>query len=406
MLPAPSGLPGPFTEESSGGKKVGMKTPKRIVVLGSTGSIGGQVLEVIRYLGEPFEVTGLSAYLDSEMGFLCRQVKAFRPKAVSVRDEKQNRLIRQRTGHKSVWTGEEGLARLAGMEPCDIVVNGISGAAGLAPTLAAIKAGKRLALANKESLVVAGEVVMPLVRKHKAELIPVDSEHSAIFQCLKNEPVRGVKRLILTASGGPFRRVGQRRLKHITPAHALRHPTWSMGRKITIDSATLMNKGLEIIEAHWLFGLDGRKIDVLIHPQSIIHSMVEFVDGAILAQASLPDMRLPIQYALTYPERMPSPVGTCDLAGIKRLTFHPPNPRKFPCLRLAYEALRVGGTMPAVLNAANEVAVNAFLGERIGFHEIPKVIASAMRKHKAVKHPILEEILEADRWARGTALSP
>jgi 1-deoxy-D-xylulose-5-phosphate reductoisomerase len=382
-----------------------MKTPKRIVVLGSTGSIGTQTLEVANHLGRSFDVVGLSAYLSSEMGRLCEQVREFKPRAVAVRDEKQARLIRGQTGLKRVWSGEEGLVRLAGMEPCDIVVNGISGAAGLAPTLAAIKAGKRLALANKESLVVAGEVVMPLVRKHKAELIPVDSEHSAIFQCLKGEPTKSVKRLILTASGGPFRRVAGHRLRHMTPAHALKHPTWSMGRKITIDSATLMNKGLEIIEAHWLFGLDGGKIDVLIHPQSIIHSMVEFLDGAILAQASLPDMRLPIQYALTYPERMPSPVGICDLAGIKRLTFHPPNPRKFPCLRLAYEALRVGGTMPAVLNAANEVAVYAFLEERIGFHEIPRVIARALRKHRVVAHPGLEDILEADRWARRNALS-
>jgi len=249
-------------------------------------------------------------------------------------------------------------------------------------------------------------VVMPLVKKHKAELIPVDSEHSAIFQCLKGEPAKSIKRLILTASGGPFRKVGLRRLKHITPAHALRHPTWNMGRKITIDSATLMNKGLEIIEAHWLFGLEGDKIDVLIHPQSIIHSMVEFLDGAILAQASLPDMRLPIQYALTYPERLTSPLVTCDFAKLKQLTFHPPNLVKFPCLRLAYEALRTGGTMPAVLNAANEVAAHAFLDERIGFNEIPKVIARTMRKHRVVAHPGLEDILEADRWARASVLSP
>jgi 1-deoxy-D-xylulose-5-phosphate reductoisomerase len=338
------------------------------------------------------------------MELLCKQVKAFKPKAVAVRDEKQARLIRQRTGLKNVWTGEEGLKRLAGMTEADIVVNGVSGAAGLIPTLAAIKAGKRLALANKESLVVAGELVMPLVKKHKAELIPVDSEHSAIFQCLKGEPTRSVKRLILTASGGPFRKVGRRRLRHITPAHALKHPTWNMGKKITIDSATLMNKGLEVIEAHWLFGLDGDRIDVLIHPQSIIHSMVEFRDGAVLAQASLPDMRLPIQYALTYPERLPSPIVSCDLAKIKRLTFHPPNLVKFPCLGLAYEALKAGGTMPAVLNAANEVAAHAFLDERIGFHEIPKVIARAMRKHRTVAHPSLEEILEADCWAREIAL--
>ncbi len=382
-----------------------MKTPQRIVVLGSTGSIGTQTLEVASHLGRSFDVVGLSAYLSSEMGRLCGQVREFKPRAVAVRDEKQARLIRGQTGLKRVWAGEEGLVRLAGMELCDIVVNGISGAAGLAPTLAAIKAGKRLALANKESLVVAGEVVMPLVKKHRAELIPVDSEHSAIFQCLKGEPTRSVKRLILTASGGPFRKVGLRRLKHITPAHALRHPTWTMGKKITIDSATLMNKGLEIIEAHWLFGLEGDKIDVLIHPQSIIHSMVEFVDGAILAQASLPDMRLPIQYALTCPERLTSPLATCDFAKLKQLTFHPPNLVKFPCLRLAYEALKAGGTMPAVLNAANEVAAHAFLDERIGFHEIPKVIARAMRKHRVVAHPGLEDILEADRWARAAALS-
>jgi 1-deoxy-D-xylulose-5-phosphate reductoisomerase len=383
-----------------------MKTPKRIVVLGSTGSIGTQTLEVARHLGNPFEVVGLSAYLDSEIGPLCEQIRKFKPKAVTVRDEKQARLIRQRTGLKKIWTGEEGLARLAGMEGADIVLNGVSGAAGLVPTLAAIKGGKRLALANKESLVVAGEIVMPLVKKHRAELIPVDSEHSAIFQCLKCEPTRSVKRLILTASGGPFRKVGLRRLRHITPAHALRHPTWSMGRKITIDSATLMNKGLEIIEAHWLFGLESDKIDVLIHPKSIIHSMVEFVDGAILAQASMPDMRLPIQYALTYPERLPSPIATCDLTKIKRLSFHPPNLGKFPCLSLAYEALRTGGTLPAVMNAANEVAVNAFLKEKIGFHEIPRVIRRTMRRHRVVSHPALEEILEADRWARSTALSP
>jgi len=376
---------------------------KRVVVLGSPGSIGSQTLGVISHLPHRFEMAGLSAYFDQEMSRLCEQVRRFKPKAAAVRDERQARLVRESTGLKRVWTGEEGLARLAGMEGADIVVNGVSGASGLIPTLAAIKAGKRLALANKESLVVAGELVMPLVKKHRAELIPVDSEHSAIFQCLKGEPKRSVKRLILTASGGPFRKVGLRRLKHITPAHALRHPTWSMGRKITIDSATLMNKGLEVIEAHWLFGLRGEQIDVLIHPQSIIHSMVEFLDGAILAQASLPDMRLPIQYALTYPERLPSPITSCDLNKIKRLTFHPPNLVKFPCLRLAYEALKAGGTMPAVLNAANEVAAQAFLDERIGFHEIPKVIARAMRKHRVVAHPELEEILEADRWAREVA---
>ncbi len=381
-----------------------MKLSKGLVVLGSTGSIGTQTLEVASHLGVGFEVVGLSAYLDAEMPRLLGQVKRFNPKAVAVRDEKQVRLIRQRTGLRKVWTGEEGLARLAGMEGADIVVNGVSGAAGLIPTLAAIQAGKRLALANKESLVVAGDIVMPLVRKHKAELIPVDSEHSAIFQCLKGEPTRSVKRLILTASGGPFRRVARHRLRQVTPAHALNHPTWSMGKKITIDSATLMNKGLEVLEAHWLFGLGEDQIDVLIHPQSIIHSMVEFVDGAILAQASLPDMRLPIQYALTYPERLPSPIASCDLAKLKRLTFHPPNLHKFPCLALAYEALRVGGTLPAVLNAANEVAAHAFLDERIGFNEISKVIARTMRKHQVVTHPGLEDILEADRWAREAAL--
>jgi 1-deoxy-D-xylulose-5-phosphate reductoisomerase len=377
---------------------------KRVVVLGSTGSIGTQTLEVIARLPRRFQVAGLSAYLDQEMGGLCEQVRKFKPWAVVVKDEKQAKLVRERTGLKRVWTGEDGLARLAEMDGCDIVLNGVSGAAGLVPSLAAVKAGKRLALANKESLVVAGELVMPLIKKHKAELIPVDSEHSAIFQCLKNEPLQGVKRLILTASGGPFRRVGQRRLRHMTPAHALKHPTWSMGKKITIDSATLMNKGLEVLEAHWLFGLGGDRIDVLIHPQSIIHSMVEFVDGSILAQAGLPDMRLPIQYALTYPERMSSPVGACDLTKQRSLSFHPPNLRKFPCLGLAYEALKAGGTLPAVLNAANEVAVHAFLEERIGFQDIPRIIRRAMRRHHVVMHPGLEDILEADRWARRTAL--
>lgn len=377
---------------------------KNVVVLGSTGSIGTQCLEVIARLPQQFRVAGLSAYLDAELALLCGQVRKFKPKAVAVKDERQAKLVCERTGLKRVWAGEDGLARLAGLEGCDIVVNGISGAAGLVPTLAAVKSGKRLALANKESLVVAGELVMPLVKKHKAELIPVDSEHSAIFQCLKNEPLQGVKRLILTASGGPFRRTGQRSLRQVTPALALKHPTWTMGRKITIDSATLMNKGLEVLEAHWLFGLAGDRIDVLIHPQSIIHSMVEFVDGSILAQAGLPDMRLPIQYALTYPERMPSPVGTCDLTKQGSLTFHPPNLRKFPCLALAYEALAAGGTLPAVLNAANEVAVHAFLEERIGFQDIPRTIRRAMHRHRIVSHPGLDDILEADRWARETAL--
>lgn len=381
-----------------------MTKAKRVVVLGSTGSIGAQTLDVIALLKEGFQVAGLSAYLDQELDLLCTQVRKFKPKAVAVRDEKQAKLVRERTGLRQVWHGEQGLSRLAGMDGADIVVNGVSGAAGLVPTLSAIKAGKRLALANKESLVVAGELVIPLVKKHKAELIPVDSEHSAFFQCLKNEPLRGVKRLILTASGGPFRKVSARKLRHMTPAHALKHPTWTMGRKITIDSATLMNKGLEILEAHWLFGLGGDKIDVLIHPQSIIHSMVEFVDGSILAQAGLPDMRLPIQYALTYPERLPSLVGTCDLAKLKRLSFHSPNLRKFPCLHLAYDALATGGTLPAVLNAANEVAVHAFLEGRIGFQDIPRIIRRTMRRHHIVTHPGLEDILEADRWARRTAL--
>jgi 1-deoxy-D-xylulose-5-phosphate reductoisomerase len=279
------------------------------------------------------------------------------------------------------------------------------GAAGLTPTLLALQEGKRVALANKESLVMGGELVMKSAAKGRAELIPVDSEHSAIFQCLQGQDRERVKNLILTASGGPFLGLSPEELSSVSPRQALSHPTWEMGQKVTIDSATLMNKGLEVIEAHWLFGMPLSRIAVLIHQQSIVHSLVEFSDNSVLAQMSLPDMRLPIQYALTYPEREQSPYASLDLAQVGALTFQRPDPSKFPCFELAHQAAELGGTMPAALNAANEVAVPAFLEGEIRFTDIPTVIRETMAQHRLVAHPGLEQILAADEWSRETARS-
>ena len=299
-----------------------------------------------------------------------------------------------------VLVGEDGLSEIVRRSDVDIVVSALVGFAGLKPTIKAIEAQKRIALANKETLVVAGAVMMPLIKRYNVELIPVDSEHSAIFQCLVGELSREVGRIILTASGGPFRTKSKEELDSVTIEQALNHPNWKMGNKVTIDSATLMNKGLEVIEAHWLFGIEPERIDVVVHPQSIIHSMVEFVDGSVKAQLGVPDMKIPIQYALTFPSRSPSASQRIDFPALNEMTFFKPDTEKFPCLRLAYDALRSGGTIPAVMNAANEIAVKKFLSNEIRFSDIPRMISEAMEKHTSTANPSLEDIVEADGWTR------
>ncbi|MFA4029350.1 MAG: hypothetical protein GDYSWBUE_000022 [Candidatus Fervidibacterota bacterium] len=372
----------------------------RIAILGSTGSIGRQAIEIARMHSDELEIYALAAYSNVEA--LIEQWEGCGAKHICVYEaEAAKRLesLLQREDVK-VHVGMDGLIELATLHEVDIVLNAVSGSIGLVPTIKALEAGKRLALANKEALVAGGSIVIDVWRKSDGQLIPVDSEHSAIFQCLLGEQREGIKRIILTASGGPFRSKTLSELELVTPSEALSHPTWKMGPKVTIDSATLMNKGLEIIEAMWLFDTPPEKIEVLIHPQSIIHSMVEFVDGSIKAQLSLPDMRLPIQYALLYPHRLPSPVSGCDLLSIGSLTFEQPDVVRFPCLRLAREAASIGGTMPAVMSAADEVAVNAFLRDEIGFMDIPRLIESVMQAHDAISNPSLDELLEVDAWAR------
>jgi len=374
---------------------------RRIVILGSTGSIGTNALDVLRRLRGSFSVCALTAHRNVEL--LRRQAEEFGPQVVACGDRDMADHF-DLPGIKVLW-GSQGLEEVAALPEADIVLNALVGAAGLTPTLRAIQAGKRVALANKESLVMGGELVMGMVAGSTGQLIPVDSEHSAIFQCLQGEGRGQVNRLILTASGGPFLNWGPEDLSAVSPQQALAHPTWEMGRKVTIDSATLMNKGLEVIEAHWLFGIPTSRIEVLIHEQSIVHSLVEFADHSVLAQLSLPDMRLPIQYALTFPHREPSPQDPLDLAQVGALTFQRPDEQRFPCLQLAYDAVELGGTMPAVLNAANEEAVGAFLTDEIGFTDIPMVIHQTMGRHSVVAHPDLAEVLAADGWAREMAKS-
>jgi 1-deoxy-D-xylulose-5-phosphate reductoisomerase len=374
---------------------------RRVVILGSTGSIGRNALDVLRRLRGSFSVCGLTAHRNVEL--LRQQAEEFAPRLVVCADQELAGQLKL-AGTK-VAVGPQGLVQAATLPQADIVLNALVGAAGLTPTVEAIKAGKRLALANKESLVIGGELVMGMLAERGGQLIPVDSEHSAIFQCLQKQERGDVNRLILTASGGPFLKLSPEELGSVSPGQALSHPTWEMGQKVTIDSATLMNKGLEVIEAHWLFGTPISKIEVLIHQQSIVHSLVEFSDNSILAQLSLPDMRLPIQYALTYPDREQSPQASLDLAQVGALTFQRPDREQFPCLQLAYDAAETGGTMPAVLNAANEVAVQAFLSGEMGFTEIPGLIRRTMERHHLVDHPDLAGILTADDWARGMAKS-
>jgi len=376
---------------------------KRIVILGSTGSIGANALAVIKAFPREFEVAGLSCHENIEL--LGEQIAMFKPEAVCISEAQSHReFLRQTTkSGVRVFSGEKGLSLLAAWDNVDIVLNGLVGAVGLKPTLAAIELGRRIALANKETLVMAGDLINESARARGAEILPVDSEHSAIWQCLKTGGEREVRKLIITASGGPFHSQPELDFQKVGPEEALAHPTWYMGRKISIDSATLMNKGLEVIEAHWLFGVSADKIKVVIHPQSIVHSLVEFVDGSVMAQMSLPDMRLPISYALFYPERKVLSDHSFNLTEIGELSFSEPDFRRFPCLNLAYDALSSGGTAPAVLNAANEVAVFGFLGERIKFTRIPEVIEEVLSEHEVKSSPQVEEIFEADAWAREKA---
>jgi len=374
---------------------------KNIVVIGSTGSIGKQVLEVIKNLPGKFKVVGLGAGRNWHL--MWEQIREFQPLAVALNGEAElknlSRLIAVSRGPE-LFLGRRGMEKLAVLPEADLVVVAVTGAAGIYPTYAAISAGKNIALANKETLVAAGHLVMELAARKNVAVLPVDSEHSAIWQCLNGQDFSAVNKLILTASGGPFRELNKKEIENVTVDMALRHPNWNMGNKITIDSATLMNKGLEVIEAKWLFGVDYSQIEVVIHPQSVIHSAVEFLDGSVIAQMGLPDMRLPIQYALTFPQRFYSSFPRLKLTELRELTFIKPDTDKFPSLRLAYEAGRVGGTMPAVLNAANEVAVDAFLKGKIGFNGIPAVVSRVMEMHQNVSMPDLDEIMEADRWGR------
>ncbi|MCG8542532.1 MAG: 1-deoxy-D-xylulose-5-phosphate reductoisomerase [Clostridia bacterium] len=373
---------------------------KKISILGSTGSIGTQTLEVIRNNPDYFKVIAISGNNNTDL--LLQQIEEFKPKYVAVFDEKNAKEVRDKTSSSKVKIlhGIEGLNEISVLDEVDILVTSVVGNIGLLPTLKAIKANKTIALANKETLVTGGELVMREAEKNDVKIIPVDSEHGAIFQCLQGYNMKEVNKVILTASGGPFRGMDKERLMDITAEDALKHPTWSMGRKISIDSATLMNKGLEVIEAKWLFGLELEQIDVVIHPQSIIHSMVEFLDGSILAQLSTPDMKLPIQYALTYPNRIESKTKGLDFGEFDKLTFEKPDRLTFPCLDLAFEALRVGGTMPAILNAANEELVLQFLSKKIGFYDIPDRIEKVMNYYKVIKNPNINDIIEADRMTR------
>jgi 1-deoxy-D-xylulose-5-phosphate reductoisomerase len=375
---------------------------KRVVLLGSTGSIGTSTIKVAEDLPDQLRLVGLAAGNNVEL--LLEQVRKHQPEAVSIADPEKAKALRGMLGATvEVYCGAEGLMRLATLPSADIVLIAIVGTAGLQPALAAIRAGKDIAIASKEILVMAGEIVMNEAREHGVRVLAVDSEHSAIFQCLDGKPATSVRKLWLTASGGPFRQTPKEEFEQITVERALKHPSWVMGRKITIDSATLFNKGLEMIEARWLFDIEMARVDVVVHPQSVVHSMVEFVDGSMLAQLSTPDMCLPIQYALTYPERSRSERVHTNLAKLGALTFEEPDLERFPAINLARQAGEIGGTLPAVLNAANEVAVEAFVNRRISFCDISTVVGRTLKAHKPTAHPNLEQILEADHWARSEA---
>lgn len=375
---------------------------KKVVLLGSTGSIGTSTIKVAEDLPDQVRLIGLAA--GNNVDLLLDQTRKHQPAAISINDPAKAHELRNTLGSGTdVFSGAEGLLKLATLPAADIVLIAIVGTAGLQPALAAIRAGKDIAVASKEILVMAGEIVMTEARKYGVRVLAVDSEHSAIFQCLDGKPGCSVRRLWLTASGGPFRNTPKEEFPTITVERALKHPSWVMGRKITIDSATLFNKGLEMIEARWLFDIGMERVSVVVHPQSVVHSMVEFVDGSILAQLSTPDMCLPIQYALTYPARAASDRVQTNLARLGSLTFEEPDPDRFPALNLARRAGEIGGTLPAVLNAANEVAVEAFVNRRINFPQISECVGRTMDTHQVVPHPTLAQILEADAWARAQA---
>ena len=369
---------------------------KNIAVLGSTGSIGTQTLDVARN-NEDIRIVALSA--GSNIELLEQQAREFSPEVVSVADEQDAEKLRKKlegTGVKVLW-GMDGLIEAAQHPSADTVVTAVVGMMGLRPTVAAINAGKDIALANKETLVTAGHIIMPLAKEKNVRILPVDSEHSAILQCLTGEDQREVSRIIITASGGPFRGRTREQMKDVRLEDALKHPNWSMGRKITIDSATMVNKGLEVIEAKWLFGLDAEDIKVIVQPQSVIHSMVEFVDGGIMAQLGTPDMRLPIQYAIYYPHRRPLPGERLDFGALKQITFEEPDFENFRGLALAFEALKTGGSMTTVYNAANELAVSRFLNREIGFLDITAMIEDSMKAHEVIENPDIEQILRTER---------
>jgi 1-deoxy-D-xylulose-5-phosphate reductoisomerase len=377
---------------------------KAISLLGSTGSIGTQTLDIVAQYPDQFRIVGMAAGRNVEL--FAQQIRQFRPQIVAICDESKlpdlKEAIADLTPQPIVLAGDAGVVEVAKYGDAEVVVTGIVGCAGLLPTIAAIEAKKDIALANKETLIAGGPVVLPLIQKHGVKLLPADSEHSAIFQCLQGVPQGGLRKILLTASGGAFRDLPVEKLADVTVADALKHPNWSMGRKITIDSATLMNKGLEVIEAHFLFGMDYDDIEIVIHPQSIIHSLIELQDTSVLAQLGWADMRLPLLYALSYPERIHTDWERLDLVKAGNLTFREPDHAKYPCMQLAYAAGRAGGSMPAILNAANEQAVALFLDEKIRFLEIPSLIEQVCDRYHAQNrtNPTLEDILAADRWAR------
>ncbi len=382
-------------------------SPRGISILGSTGSIGCNTLRVVDSLGKDrFRVIALGA--GRNIATLTDQIKRYKPELVSVEtDEAAEQLKAELSKRKikspSIVTGEAGLVEVATHEHADCVVSGTVGAVGFVPTLRALEAGKRVALANKETLVMAGELMTRAAIKSGAELLPVDSEHNALHQCLRGEQRSEVRRIVLTASGGPFRTKDKAAMSQATVAEAMKHPTWNMGAKITIDSATLMNKGLEVIEAHWLFGFSADEISIVVHPESVVHSMIELVDGSVIAQMGVTDMRHAIQYALTYPERCESELAPLDLTKLSSLHFEAPDLDRFPCISLAYRALRTGGTLPAAMNAANEEAVHAFIDERISLSDIPLIIRAIMDDHKVSQVNVLDDVLNADRSARQLA---
>jgi len=378
---------------------------KNIAILGSTGSIGRSTLEVARSFRKDFSVVGLSA--NSNIALLYRQIREFHPEFVCVRDQRAARKLKAKLNfnHTRLFSAEDSLLRAGESDNVDLVVMAIAGSSALLPLLSAIDNRKTIALANKEALVMAGSIIMRKAKKNNVKIIPIDSEQSAIWQCLAGQDKSRLKNVYLTASGGPFVNRDKKDLEDISVEQVLKHPRWKMGKKVTVDSATLMNKGLEVMEAMHLFGVPLEKIKVLVHPESIIHSMVEFIDGTVLAQLSVTDMRIPIQYALSYPQRLPNNLAGIDFLKIKRLNFQEPDLKKFPCLGLAFAAAALGGTMPVVLNAANEASVDEFLNKKLKFSLIPYVVGKVLDKHKNNRNPGLEEILEADAWARVQAYS-